>query len=200
MNIKSEKLFQLLSKIIFGLYICLLVWVVVFKCNLINSVTQTYEYFKSFTLAERFNFYLVPFKDYFEGPFLIQIRTIIEDDILNLLLFVPFGMYLTLFIKKGSLYKVIILTFVLSLFFESFQLFSLIGSFATKDLITNVLGSLLGYLICKLVYKEKNGTLKLMILNILSIIVICIVLPIVVYSIYNTIKNINIYFEIIFRI
>ena len=72
MSIKSERLLKILSLVIFCIYIVLLVWVIMFKCNLINSIKDTYTYFKEFTLKERFMFYLVPFKDYFEGHFLSQ--------------------------------------------------------------------------------------------------------------------------------
>lgn len=199
MTISSNKLFLLLSKIIFGLYICLLIWTIVFKCNLIDSVGQTYTFFKNFSLNERFHFDLVPFKDYIEGPFLSQIDTIIEDDILNILFFIPFGMYLALFTKKMRFVKVFVASLILSTLFELIQLFSLIGSFSTKDIITNTIGGVIGYLICILVYKKENSIKKIKLLNILSIIVILILLPIVIYSIFNTIKYFKVYLEIIQR-
>ena len=111
-------------------------------------------FFKDFTVQERFNFYLVPFKDYIEGPFLSQIDNIIQDDILNICLFIPFGLYLAFFIKKNRFLKVFLFSFIFSSFFELFQLYSLIGSFATKDIITNTLGGCIGALLCFLIYKK----------------------------------------------
>ena len=62
------------------------------------------------TLKERFNFNLIPFIDYFDGPFLSQVKTRVEDDILNLVLFVPLGLYLSYFLKgKKKILNVIII-------------------------------------------------------------------------------------------
>ena len=199
MNIKSEKLFYLLSKIIFIIYIILLVWVIVFKCNYVLSFDSTYQYFKNYTIQERIDFGLIPFADYFVGPFITQLDTIIEDDILNVFVFMPLGMYLTLFLKNKRFIKVLLISITFSTLFELFQLFSLIGSFSTKDLITNTIGGILGYLICLLIYKKENSILKIKILNILSIIVIILFIPVVLYAIINTIKHLDLYIKILNR-
>lgn len=196
---KAEKQFKFLSTCIFIMYFIIIIWIITFKCNLIQSITDTYLFFKEMTIIERINFDLVPFKDYIEGPFISQINTIIEDDILNILFFVPLGMYASLFIKKHKFIKVILFSFLLSLFFEIFQLFSLIGSFSTKDLITNVLGSIIGYFIYRLMYKKENSQLKLKVYNVISTIVVVILIFICVYAIYNTILNIDLYISIIKR-
>ena len=196
---KAEKQFKFLSTCIFIMYFIIIIWIITFKCNLVQSITDTYLFFKEMTIIERINFDLVPFKDYIEGPFISQINTIIEDDILNILFFVPLGMYASLFIKKHKFIKVILFSFLLSLFFEIFQLFSLIGSFSTKDLITNVLGSIIGYFIYRLMYKKENSQLKLKVYNVISTIVVVILIFICVYAIYNTILNIDLYISVIKR-
>ena len=196
---KAEKQFKFLSTCIFIMYFIIIIWIITFKCNLVQSITDTYLFFKEMTIIERINFDLVPFKDYIEGPFISQINTIIEDDILNILFFVPLGMYASLFIKKHKFIKVILFSFLLSLFFEIFQLFSLIGSFSTKDLITNVLGSIIGYFIYRLMYKKENSQLKLKVYNVISTIVVVILIFICVYAIYNTILNIDLYIGVIKR-
>jgi len=196
---KAEKQFKFLSTCIFIMFFIIIIWIITFKCNLVQSITDTYLFFKEMTVIERINFDLVPFKDYIEGPFISQIKTIIEDDILNILFFVPLGMYASLFIKKHKFIKVILFSFLLSLFFEIFQLFSLIGSFSTKDLITNVLGSIIGYFIYRLMYKKENSQLKIKIYNVISTIVVVILFFIVVYAIYNTILNIDLYIGVIKR-
>ena len=196
---KAEKQFKFLSTCIFIMYFIIIIWIITFKCNLVQSITDTYLFFKEMTVIERIKFDLVPFKDYIEGPFISQINTIIEDDILNILFFVPLGMYASLFIKKHKFIKVFLFSFLTSLFFEIFQLFSLIGSFSTKDLITNVLGSIIGYFIYRLMYKKENSQLKLKVYNVISTIVVVILIFICVYAIYNTILNIDLYISIIKR-
>lgn len=190
-SLKSEKTLKVLSIIIFIIYIILLLWVVVFKCNLLNSIKMTYEYLSSKTLKERFNCFIVPFNDYFMEPFNKQRLNTFKDDMLNIIIFMPLGLYLSYFIKSKKFLNILICSISLSILFEVFQLFSLIGSFATKDFITNCLGGIFGYLIYKLVYKEnKNNRL---ILNICSLLVILIFLPIACYAVVNTIKNLNFY-------
>lgn len=196
---KAEKQFKFLSTCIFIMYFIIIIWIITFKCNLVLSITDTYLFFKEMTVIERINFDLIPFKDYIEGPFISQIKTIIEDDILNILFFVPLGMYASLFIKKHKFIKVFLFSFLTSLFFETFQLFSLIGSFSTKDLITNVLGSIIGYFIYRLMYKKENSQRKIKIYNVISTIVVVILFFIVVYAIYNTILNIDLYISVIKR-
>lgn len=78
-----------------------------------------------------------------------QVYTII----FNLLLLVPFGIYLRYYFKKKC-FKTTIYSFLLSLFFELTQLSGLYGIyprpyrlFDVDDLIINTLGGLLGYLI-----------------------------------------------------
>lgn len=196
---KAEKQFKFLSTCIFIMFFIIIIWIITFKCNLVQSITDTYLFFKEMTVIERIKFDLVPFKDYIEGPFISQIKTIIEDDILNILFFVPLGMYASLFIKKHKFIKVFLFSFLLSLFFETFQLFSLIGSFSTKDLITNVLGSIIGYFIYRLMYKKENSQRKIKIYNVISTIVVVILFFIVVYAIYNTILNIDLYISVLKR-
>ena len=89
MNLKCEKLNKILSIAIFTIYLTLLVWVILLKCNVVDTITKTYAYFNSFTLNERFTFFLVPFADYFGGPFIEQIINIVSDDVLNVIIFLP---------------------------------------------------------------------------------------------------------------
>ncbi|MBR7135826.1 MAG: trypsin-like peptidase domain-containing protein [Clostridia bacterium] len=83
MDYKSEKTLNHLSKIIFIIYIGLLVWVVMFKCNLIDSIYRAYAFMSEQTLKERFLRFIVPFKDYTEAFFQNQIKILVKDDILT---------------------------------------------------------------------------------------------------------------------
>ena len=86
--------------------------------------------------------------------------------------------------------------FLLSLFFEMFQLFSAIGCYSTKDLITNVLGGIFGFLLYKILYKE-NQSIRYIILNICSCLVIIAILPIAIYGVVNTCKCFDYYLNVI---
>ena len=199
MILRQEKILNILSKIVFVIYIGLLIWVIMLKCNLITSIYDAYVFMSKQTLSERFTRFLIPFKSYSEDMFGHQIYTIVEDDILNTIVFIPFGLYLSYFIKNKKLIKVLLISFCLSLFFELFQLFSLLGSFETKDFITNVLGAFIGYLLYKLIYKNENSRKKLIILNIISSVGILVFGLVLIYAIKNTIDNFEIYIEVITR-
>lgn len=199
MNIKSEKLLNILSKIIFIIYLGLIIWVIMFKCNLHVSLYDAYYYLKQFTLKERFLVFITPFKNYFTGGLEVPKYIFDMDDFLNVILFIPLGLYLSYFIKNHKFIKVLIITICTSAFFEFFQLFSLIGSFTTQDFITNICGGILGYLMFRLMFYKGFTERKLMILNIVSIVAIVVFTPILIYAIINTIKNIDIYIKILNR-
>ena len=194
MNNKEIKRLNILSIILFCIYILLLIWIVLFKCNIYLSITNGYFEFKTLTLKERFDYYLIPFIDYINND---STQTFIKfkDGILNVIVFIPLGLYLSFFIKNNKFIKVIFYTFLISLLFEIIQLFSLLGSFQTEDLILNLVAGLLGYIIYKIIYKEKN----IKVLNILSLICIIILTPILIYGVINTINMIDVYINVITR-
>ena len=194
MNNKEIKRLNILSIILFCIYILLLIWIVLFKCNIYLSITNGYFEFKTLTLKERFDYYLIPFIDYINND---STQTFIKfkDGILNVFVFIPLGLYLSFFIKNNKFIKVIFYTFLISLLFEIIQLFSLLGSFQTEDLILNLFSGLLGYIIYKIIYKEKN----IKVLNILSLICIIILTPILIYGVINTINMIDVYINVITR-
>ena len=194
MNNKELKRLNILSIILFCIYILLLIWIVLFKCNIYLSITNGYFEFKTLTLKERFDYYLIPFIDYFNNDS-TQTFIKLKDGILNVFVFIPLGLYLSFFIKNNKFIKVIFYTFLISLLFEIIQLFSLLGSFQTEDLILNLFSGLLGYIIYKIIYKEKN----IKVLNILSLICIIILTPILIYGVINTINMIDVYIDVITR-
>ncbi|MCA0983478.1 VanZ family protein [Halobacillus yeomjeoni] len=69
----------------------------------------------------------------------------------NILGFIPFGFLVPLVSRRQhSLYTVGIYSFLVSLSFESLQLFLRVGSFDVDDLILNTLGGLCGYMMVRL--------------------------------------------------
>ena len=199
MRIFNEKLLKIFSIVLFICYLILLIWIVVFKCNYNSSMLKTYCYFSQMNLEQRFKFFLVPFNDYFIEPFTQTRMNTFQDDMLNIAIFIPLGLYVSYFIKNRKFLKTLGIAFILSATFEVFQLFSLVGAFASKDLITNLLGAILGYLIFRLIYKKNNGVIRLTILNVLSIFAVITFVPIAIFAIVNTIQDINIYIEIFTR-
>lgn len=177
---------NIFSKAIFLIYIGILLWAITFKCNLLNVVEETYIYYGSMTIKERFKDVL-NFKVYFS-----------LEEVLNILIFIPLGLYCsTIFLNKNKCLKTIFISFSLSFLLEMFQFFSLIGGFSWVDIFTNVLGGILGYLLYFIFYnkfvKYKYG---LLIVYTISLI---LMLPIITYGIVNTIKNFSFYVDVLLR-
>ncbi len=113
----------------------------IFCYYLIGILTMTgIHEFKTFSP----NIDLVPFVGMISGPL---------EAILNIILFMPLGFFLPLLYKKyNNLGKVALSGFVLSLFIELTQMFGM-GVTDINDLITNTVGTCLGYVIYKQVGK-----------------------------------------------
>ncbi len=189
----NKSAFDKLCVIVFVLYCILLFWVVILKCNQMQSLFINYDYASKRTLQERFELYLVPFNSYFMNGF--DRSALLKDDLLNVVTFIPMGLYITHFSGKKSIFRVMFITFCVSAFIEAFQLFSLIGTFGSKDLITNTFGAALGFGIYKFIYTEKRTRF----LSICSCVIILIALPITIYAIINSFQNLNGYLDLIFR-
>ncbi|WP_144513257.1 VanZ family protein [Bacillus sp. FJAT-22090] len=74
----------------------------------------------------------------------------------NLILFLPMGIYLPLYIKKLNKIRLYVITMtVLLLFIEVTQVVSRRGSFDIDDLILNMLGALIGFAIWNIRFVQK---------------------------------------------
>ena len=96
------------------------------------------------------NISYVPFIGMITGPI---------DTMLNIILFVPMGLFLPLLYKKYNSIKAVALTgLMFSVSVEIVQMFGW-GSSDINDLITNTIGACLGYLIYKLLLKALPNKL-----------------------------------------
>ena len=194
----SEELLRNLSGFIFFFYCIILIWVTIFKCNIYLSVTNGYHQFKTLTVSERFHFFIVPCADYFTDDTAFNLMKW-KDGILNAVLFIPFGLYVSYFAKTKKLLKATLIALVVIVCIEIFQLYTLLGSLQTEDLILNLFGTLLGYLLCRLLYKKQNGPIRLTVLNLVSIVVVFVFVLLGVYAILNTAAQIDLYADIVAR-
>ena len=166
--------------VVFLFYLIILVWVIVFKCN--ANAELNIERNLSYTLWQRFTARIIPFQELYlilsKGSRLPNILAFF----FNTIACIPAGMLLGFFLKKrwGLLWSGL---FCLSV--EVFQLFSGWGGFDPTDLIMNLLGVYLGYLIFDLLYKRLSVTL----INKLSFVCIFISGPIALFALIRTILN-----------
>ena len=123
--VKKEKfvLYKELSYLLFVIYLLSLFYIVTFQDD--NYGTSN----------------LVPFKEMFR--YRITSRLFVKNIIGNILLYMPFGFFITAYINERKIFPTVLLTFISSLSIELVQL--LIGRvFDIDDIMLNLLGGILG--------------------------------------------------------
>lgn len=124
MNSKRNKIFTIVLLSVYGL---ILVWIVLLKAS-------TVEELKYLPCERTLN--LVPFRYDFE------VGTHFEEVVLNVLVFVPLGLYLAMLGMKP--WEAILPGFCLSFVFEALQYVLAIGAADVTDLLMNTLGTAIG--------------------------------------------------------
>ena len=198
MNIKSEALLHRLSKLLFGTYLVLLIWVILFKCNIFESVISAYSFMRFITVYERITLFGIPFMGYFDPEFLFDFNKI-SDAVLNVLVFFPLGLYASYFAKKRKFLSATLIAFACSFAFEVIQLFSLLGAFDPEDFITNTFGAVVGYGLYRLIYRKNNGDLRIAALNVATILFLAVLIPLAAFATVNTALNFDLYIGILTR-
>lgn len=135
-----------ISLIVFGIYLLLLTWLILFKFN-----TNLSE------VARMRSVNLIPFS-HFKG---INGGWSTKEIIYNVLVFVPFGMCMEMLLQKSGVFMKICFGFLLSLSFEVMQYVFSIGASDISDLIGNTLGCLIGilfYKLLELIFKKNTVT------------------------------------------
>ena len=194
-KLENPKTLHSLSVAIFAMYLWLLVWVIALKCNLIAPITDNYYKFGDWTWTQKWQFVGESFKALFVQNEWGNVFLDRRQDILNVVIYIPFGLYVAYFAKKRKLLWVAVLSFVSSACFEMLQLISLIGCFGAIDLVTNTLGGLIGWALFKLVQKSVTKQPKGW--SIASIVVIVLALPIAIYALVGTIQMLDVYLGIL---
>ncbi|WP_332849549.1 VanZ family protein [Clostridioides difficile] len=139
----------------------ILTWIILFKLQFDISSLETMN-LRSINL--------IPFA----GSLIINNRVDISEIILNVAIFVPFGIYVCMLKEEWSFIKKVIPIFITSLVFETLQYIFALGASDITDLIGNTLGGIIGIAVFMLLSKIfKNNTIK--IINVLALIVTIIV-------------------------
>ena len=133
-----------------GLYTFILFWIVCLKFGNAEMLARNYKNLSELTLEERFLWDIVPF--YTRQNHTLQWLEFFA----NSLIFAPFGVLLNYMFAKRNILRDFALCLGLSLCIEVFQLFTLLGGFATVDLIMNCLGYFVGLGIYYLIFKKRT--------------------------------------------
>jgi glycopeptide antibiotics resistance protein len=83
-----------------------------------------------------------------------------SENILNVIIFLPLGIYVGILFERWIFAKQLLLFFSLSLLIEALQYILRIGAFDVTDLITNTVGAVMGLLLFQGLDKAFNNSLK----------------------------------------
>lgn len=182
MNLKLKKC----VKLVILLYILVLIWAILFKFGDTVSLIRNYNNLSMLSFEERFLYDIVPFE------FTYPINDQKIEVVLNAIIFAPFGVLLCLKDNKIRLIKHLFYCFLLSCIFEFVQFFTLLGGFATDDLIMNTLGYFIGLLFYIIIFKnlsDKNN-IKVMKSSIFILIITLIIAVVTMIDAYPIIIDI----------
>jgi glycopeptide antibiotics resistance protein len=131
-----------LSRTLLALYLLILLWLVLFKFSLDLSSVLDYQ-------TRSLN--LIPFADIS--------RHNVRETIYNFVVFIPFGLLLSVNLKRATFWRRLAIIFLFSLAVETIQFVFAIGVTDITDVITNTFGGFLGlilyYVINRYVDTEK---------------------------------------------
>lgn len=135
-------------------YLAVLTWIILFKMELDMELLRTMN-FRSINL--------IPFA----GSVIVNGKVEVSEIILNIVVFIPFGMYLSMLDRKISFLMKVLPIFVVSLLYEVAQYCFAIGASDITDLLGNTLGGIAGiglFVVCAKILGERT----VRILNILA--------------------------------
>ena len=152
------------THILFTIYIFLVIWIILFKLAI--SIDQLPQ-FRSINL--------IPF--YYPNKTTYQIIEVLD----NLIIFIPFGLYLkTLNIDSK---RTVFLGFLFSFSLELSQYIFCIGASDITDLITNTTGALVGvgiYFLLKKIFKDKTNKIILTLASIVTFLFVSLIMIILI--------------------
>lgn len=138
-NSKVNKATNRLTTVLFVIYLIAICWILLFKLGV------------RFSYMGKRNINLIPFSE----PLILT-----GENILNVVIFVPLGVYAGILFERWIFSKKILFFFLLSLIVEELQYTLRVGAFDVTDIITNTLGGIIGLMIFKAVEKAVNNSVR----------------------------------------
>ena len=177
----DEKINKKLLNVLTALYIILVVWVVVFKCNYNEGLFI--EQNRARPILERLTYNIIPFEKFILSIQTGGINAVTEILALffNVICFIPFGGLIRFFTKNKR--TVVTLGAAFSFAIEVYQLFSCWGGPDIIDIVLNTLGVLLGTMIYEAIAPRLTGK----IINNIAFWTIIGVCPLTVFAVVNSI-------------
>lgn len=134
-----------LTLTLFVIYLMALVWILLFKLGV---------HFSYMGNARTFNF--LPYRE----PLFLNGKFDWGETMMNVLIFVPLGIYAGVLFKRWNIWKKLILFFLVSFIVESLQYIYRIGASDITDLINNTFGGMIGLMLYIGLEKVINNPAK----------------------------------------
>lgn len=156
MKLQNDSHSKILTSVLFVIYLIVLTWIIVFKMSLDLHLFQDMNH-RSINL--------IPFA----GSLIVNGKVELSEIILNIVVFIPAGVYMGMLFNEKSFLRKIIPIFIVSLLYEVLQYIFAIGASDITDLIGNTLGGAIGILLYDILQRIL-GKRTIKILNILAVI------------------------------
>lgn len=152
-----------LIKGLFLIYLLALTWIILFKMQIPLSEIGKMDYR---------NLNLIPFR----GSVIVNGKVELSEIILNVIAFIPYGVYVSMLKEDWSLLQKAAPIFATSFLYEALQYIFAIGASDITDLLGNTIGGLIGIILFSLLSKIlKENTIK--VISILAVIgTVCMIL------------------------
>lgn len=132
-----------LGRLLFGIYLILLVYFLFFSERYGRTSIREYRYnLELFAEIRRF----IKYRN------LLSVESFLVNLVGNLVGFMPFGFFIPMLSKKKKFFQVLLLSFQFTLTIEMIQLFTKVGIFDVDDLFLNTVGGVLGYICYRIAY------------------------------------------------
>lgn len=128
-----------LTTVLFIIYLIAMCWILLFKLGV------------RFSYMGKRSVNLIPFSE----PVILN-----SENVLNILIFIPLGIYVEILFDRWMFGKKLLLFFLLSLVVEGFQYLLRVGAFDVTDIITNTLGGITGWIIFKAIDITFNNSVR----------------------------------------
>lgn len=169
---KDDSKTNKLTKILFIIYLIALFWIIIFKFDIPFSKLG---YMRSVNL--------IPFSE----PLIINGNLDFREIVMNVVIFIPLGMYVEVLLKRWVIGRKIFFFFFISFICEISQFILGVGASDITDIINNMLGGIIGLVIYKGIVKiMKNGVKAQKFINVIATIgTVFMTLLLSVLVIYN---------------
>ena len=187
-----------LERVILYVYVLLIIFAIYFKATEAHLLRENYFTQLCFTPKERLMMHgnplsflkTVDFSDGFNWGWF-------SGTMLNVLIFIPFGVIVSYFIKRRIILNAFLLSLAFSLLLEVAQFFSLIGGYETMDLITNSLGGALGGMIYYFCFRKISSSSKAF--KAVKIAFLALSSCLLTALVFNVVTHIDVYADILLR-